>query len=49
MDQVMGTYNWGGGALRNFHDTVKDAFDPNSIVAPGKSGIWGRKYRGQDL
>jgi 4-cresol dehydrogenase (hydroxylating) len=47
MDQVMGTYNWGGGALRDFHERVKDALDPNSILAPGKSGIWGRKYRDQ--
>jgi 4-cresol dehydrogenase (hydroxylating) len=31
--------------LRRFHETVKDALDPNSILASGKSGIWGRKYR----
>jgi 4-cresol dehydrogenase (hydroxylating) len=49
MDQVMATYSWGDGALRRFHETVKDALDPNSIMAPGKSGIWGRKYRGQQL
>jgi 4-cresol dehydrogenase (hydroxylating) len=45
MDQVMGTYHWGGGALRKFHEAIKDALDPNSVIAPGKSGIWGRKYR----
>jgi len=49
MDQVMGTFNWGDGALRAFHETVKDALDPNSIMAPGKSGIWGQKYRGRGL
>ncbi|MFW3171989.1 FAD-binding oxidoreductase [Geodermatophilus sp. CPCC 206100] len=49
MDQVMATYNWGGEALREFHETIKDALDPNSIMAPGKSGIWGRKYRDQAL
>ena len=49
MDQVMGTYNWGGGALLKFHEAIKDALDPNSIMAPGKSGVWGKKYRGQQL
>ncbi|OJG06103.1 4-cresol dehydrogenase [hydroxylating] flavoprotein subunit [Pseudonocardia autotrophica] len=49
MDQVMGTYNWGDGALLKFHEKVKDALDPNGIIAPGKSGIWPEKYRGQDL
>ena len=49
MDQVMGTYNWGDGALLKFHEKVKDALDPNGIMAPGKSGIWPRRYRGQGL
>ncbi len=26
-----------------FHEVIKHALDPNSILAPGKSGIWGRK------
>ena len=31
---------WNGGALRKLNETVKDALDPNGILAPGKSGIW---------
>lgn len=49
MDDVMATFNWGDGALLNFHEAIKDALDPNSIMAPGKSGIWGKKYRGRGL
>jgi hypothetical protein len=30
----MGTYNWGGGALRNFHETVKDALNPELHHGP---------------
>lgn len=49
MDDVMATFNWGDGALLSFHEAIKDALDPNSIMAPGKSGIWGKKYRGRGL
>lgn len=49
MDDVMATFNWGDGALRDFHEAIKDALDPRSIMAPGKSGIWGRKYRARGL
>jgi 4-cresol dehydrogenase (hydroxylating) len=45
MDDVMGTYDWGDGALRKFHERIKDALDPNGVIAPGKSGIWPRRYR----
>ncbi|ROO27614.1 4-cresol dehydrogenase [Salinisphaera orenii MK-B5] len=30
-----------GEPLRNIHRTIKDALDPNGIIAPGKSGIRG--------
>jgi 4-cresol dehydrogenase (hydroxylating) flavoprotein subunit len=43
MDQVMGTYSWGDGALRKFHETIKDALDPNSIIAPGQVRHLGQK------
>ncbi len=45
MDDIMAELSFGDNALRRFHETVKDAVDPNSILAPGKSGIWGQRYR----
>ncbi|WP_327312464.1 FAD-binding oxidoreductase [Streptomyces sp. NBC_01235] len=47
MDDVMATYNWGDGALLKFHERVKDALDPRGVIAPGKSGIWPERFRGQ--
>jgi hypothetical protein len=46
-DQVAGTYNWNNNALMRFHEQIKDALDPNGILAPGRSGIWPKKYRGK--
>jgi FAD/FMN-containing dehydrogenase len=46
-DQVADTYNWGNGALGKFNETVKDALDPNGILAPGRNGIWGKRFRGR--
>ncbi|HTK72121.1 MAG TPA: FAD-binding oxidoreductase, partial [Croceibacterium sp.] len=44
MDLVAETYDWGGGALRKLNEKVKNALDPNGILAPGKSGIWPTAY-----
>jgi 4-cresol dehydrogenase (hydroxylating) len=45
MDLIAGTYNWNNGALLRMHETIKDALDPNGILAPGKSGIWPKRLR----
>lgn len=47
MDQVAGTYSWNGGALGKMNERLKDALDPNGILAPGRCGIWPRRYRGR--
>jgi 4-cresol dehydrogenase (hydroxylating) len=47
MDLVAETYDWGGGALRKLNEKVKNALDPNGILAPGKSGIWPTTYAGE--
>lgn len=47
MDQIAGTYGWNEGALGKFNERLKDALDPNGILAAGKSGVWPRRYRGK--
>jgi len=39
----------GEGALRRFNECVKDALDPNGILAPGRNGIWPRRWRGREI
>lgn len=44
MDAVEATYDFNGHALRRLNEQVKNALDPDGILAPGKSGIWPGRY-----
>ncbi len=33
MDQVASTYSWNDGALMKLNERIKDALDPNGILA----------------
>jgi 4-cresol dehydrogenase (hydroxylating) len=46
MDAAADMYTFNGHALRALNERVKDALDPQGILAPGKQGIWPRALRG---
>ena len=44
-DDVMAAYSYNDHSLLRLHETIKDAVDPNGILAAGRSGIWPRHLR----
>jgi FAD/FMN-containing dehydrogenase len=45
MGDISNTYSFNNHVLRRFHETIKDAVDPNGILSPGKCGIWPKRMR----
>ncbi len=44
-ETVMGVYSFNDHILSKFHATLKDAIDPNGILAAGRYDIWPRHLR----
>ena len=47
MDLVASTFDFNDHALLRLNEKVKNALDPNGVIAPGKSGIWPARYAAQ--
>jgi 4-cresol dehydrogenase (hydroxylating) len=45
-DAVAKQFSFNNHSLMRFHETVKDAVDPNGILSPGRYGIWPKHLRG---
>lgn len=45
MDEAMAQFSFNNHSLLRFYETLKDAIDPNGILAPGKNGIWPKHVR----
>ena len=43
---VMDVYSFNNHALHRFHETLKDAIDPNGILSAGRYDIWPKHLRG---
>jgi 4-cresol dehydrogenase (hydroxylating) flavoprotein subunit len=45
MDLAADQFGFNDHAQQRFNESIKDTLDPNGIIAPGKSGIWGKRLR----
>ena len=46
-DDVYNVYSFNNHILKRFTQELKDAIDPNGIIAPGRGGIWPKHLRGK--
>ncbi len=46
-ETVMNVYSYNNHALHRFHETLKDAIDPNGILSAGRYHIWPKHLRGK--
>ena len=44
-DEIMKVYSFNNHALLRFHETIKDAIDPNGIISASSYGIWPKHLR----
>ncbi|MFD0997351.1 4-cresol dehydrogenase (hydroxylating) [Pseudoclavibacter chungangensis] len=44
-ETVVEQYGFNDHIQNRFNEKIKDTLDPNGIIAPGKSGIWGTRLR----
>jgi 4-cresol dehydrogenase (hydroxylating) len=44
-DDLMSVFSFNNHSLLRFHETIKDAVDPNGILAAGRYGIWPKAIR----
>ncbi|KAM0227206.1 hypothetical protein ACHAPO_011743 [Fusarium lateritium] len=49
MDQIAQTYSFNNNAQMHLNSLIKNALDPNGILAPGKNGIWPKNYKAEDF
>lgn len=44
-DQISASLSFNNHALNRFNEAIKDKLDPNGIIQPGRSGIWGSRWK----
>ena len=45
MDRIAEGFDFNNHAMLRFQQQLKDAVDPQGIIAPGKQGVWPARFR----